>query len=159
MSCRFEQFLGPFTMLLFERYWVLWHLSNHVFRSPSLQTYIRYEGHFFFKMFKIWSTFQKRRKKLTKTFCFLNNFIWIGCLKSLLLRRILVIPSHCVKAVLIFYTSLRETFSYPLSLAKISGHADLRSLSDRLPCCISQCLLKRDLLDIYLTTSFVVSIL
>ena len=42
---------------------------------------------FFFKVFKIWSSFEECRKKWEEDFCYFDNCIWIGCVKLSLLRR------------------------------------------------------------------------
>ena len=46
-----------------------------------------YEGDFFLKVFKFLSAFQKWWKSWEKAFCFLDNWIWIGCINLSLLRR------------------------------------------------------------------------
>ena len=42
---------------------------------------------FFLKVFKFLSAFQKWWKSWEKAFCFLDNWIWIGCINLSLLRR------------------------------------------------------------------------
>ena len=52
LPLRFRQSLSPFTMLLNEgssTTGLFRHLSNHVFRSPSVQKYIGFEGHLLLK--------------------------------------------------------------------------------------------------------------
>ena len=63
------------------------HLSNHIFRSPYFGKYRSYERHLLWKMFKIWCGFQKWSRKFRNIFSFLDNFIWIGCVKFSLLPR------------------------------------------------------------------------
>ena len=67
LSFRFQQCFSPFTMLLVERpskKGLFGHLSNHVFRSPSVRIYISYEGHlFFWKCSKLNLNLQNPRKK------------------------------------------------------------------------------------------------
>ena len=89
LSCRSQQCLGPFTLLLFEgssETRLFRQLSNHVFCSSKFSKYISYEGHLFFKMFKFSSRFLKCRKKCGKFFCFLDKFIWIGSVKLTVFR-------------------------------------------------------------------------
>ena len=63
LSFRFQQCFGQFTMLLVEgssETTLLRRLSDHVFRSPSVQKYMCYEGHPFFENFQ---KVQKKKKK------------------------------------------------------------------------------------------------
>ena len=78
MSFRFQLCFGPFTMSLVEvssETRLFRHLKNHVFRSPSVQKNISYEGHFVLKIFKVDSKFRKCRRKLEKKFASVNNAI------------------------------------------------------------------------------------
>ena len=76
LSFSFQQFFGPFTVLLVEgssETGLLRHLSNHVLRSPYVQKYISSDGHLLFlKMLKIESKFRKCKKELRKYFCCLR---------------------------------------------------------------------------------------
>ena len=92
LLCRFRQGLRQFNMLLVKmasETSIFRRLPNHVFRSPYFPNYITYEGViFFFKMFKIWSRFQKCTTKLRKILFLLYEWIWIGCLKLSLLKSV-----------------------------------------------------------------------
>ena len=82
LSFRFQQCVGSFTMLLIEgssEMGLFRHLSNQVLPSPYFRIYISYEGHLFFKIYKILNRFQKCSKKFTKSF-------WIACFKLSVLR-------------------------------------------------------------------------
>ena len=90
LSCRFQQCLVLFAMLLVEgscatgpfRY-----LSEQVFSSPYFREYISFEGLFFFKMLKIWSRYQKFDLDIRLFICFSDICIGIGCIKLSLLTR------------------------------------------------------------------------
>ena len=63
------------------------HLSNHIFRSPSVQKYISYEGHIFFENVQNWiyiSKLQKKKKKKQKKFLLseiiASQYVAINCL-------------------------------------------------------------------------------
>ena len=59
--------------------------------------HITCEGHLLLKMLKVLSRFLKWRKSFRKRFFFVDNYIWISCLKlPLLKKRILAIGSQCV---------------------------------------------------------------
>ena len=66
LSFRFQQCFSRFIMLLVKdssETGLFRHLSNHVVPSQSVQKYISYEGHLFFKMFKLQSKFRNFKKK------------------------------------------------------------------------------------------------
>ena len=88
---RFQQFLGPSTMLLVQGYSeaiLFWYLSNSVFGSPQFRKYVSYECHLFFWIFsKFYLDFKNVDKNWEKLFCFWDNCIWIGCCRYCLLRR------------------------------------------------------------------------
>ena len=60
-------------------------LTNHFFHSLHYQKYISYEAPLFL-MFKFDVDFRIEVKNVEKVFCFLDNWIWIGCGKFLLLQ-------------------------------------------------------------------------
>ena len=91
LSFRFQQRFSPIIMLLVKGssetgLFIL--LSNHVFRSPQVQKYISYEGHFFcVEMFKMKFKFQKCKKNKKKRKCqkvffsriIVSEFVAINC--------------------------------------------------------------------------------
>ena len=91
LSFRFEQCLGPYTMLLVEgssERGLFTHISNIVFRSPLVQKYISYECHFFFENVQNWIWVSKMRKQNgEKVFCFWDIWIWTCYIKLFLLSR------------------------------------------------------------------------
>ena len=116
---------------------------------------------FVFKMFKIWYKFQKCRKKLGKKFVFLDNCIWIGLVKLPLLGREYLSSAVTVltNKPKILYITKRDIFelNFLHSDYKIWTRCcreDLNSVLDCLQCCLLKSLLKREFLDIFLTTSF-----
>ena len=62
------------------------HLPNHFFRSRYFRKYISYEGYIFCKCLKFRKEF-RNAKKISEKFFFLENSIWIGCVKVSLLSR------------------------------------------------------------------------
>ena len=116
-----------------------------------------------FKMFKIWCTFQKWRKKFSKSFFFLDNFISIGCGKfSVVWRKYLSSAiSLITNSPKISDITKRDIFQlhFPHSNEKIWSkccRVDFSSLSNTLACWLSRGVLKRGPLAIYLTTSLTV---
>ena len=94
LLCRFRKCLTRFNMLLVERSSetsVFRHLPSYAFRSPKFWKYITYEGYLIFKINKIWYRFQKlttkKKKKMRRRLCLLDNCIWIVCLKFSILKR------------------------------------------------------------------------
>ena len=91
LSCSFKNWFGPFNMLIFSKCsdtWLSRHFSNRAFAAYSLTKKSPLRLILFLKVFTIWCSLKKRRKKLQKYFRFLEIYIWIGCVKqSLLLRQ------------------------------------------------------------------------
>ena len=88
LSCRFQQYLGPFIMLTVKvssRTGLFRNLTNHFFHSLHYQKYISYEAPLFL-MFKFDVDFRIAVKNVEKVFCFLDNWIRIGCGKFSLLQ-------------------------------------------------------------------------
>ena len=91
LPCKFQQYLGAFTMLLFEgsletRHFRHW--CNQVFLGPEFRKYFSYESHlFFWKCSKFKLDLKNEEKNWEKVFCFWGTCIWIGCVKLSLLRR------------------------------------------------------------------------
>ena len=87
--CRFQQCLRKFTMLLVEgspETGLFRHLSYHVFRVSNFANKKSMSAIFCFKIFKIWSRFQKFKKNWEKVFGFWDNCIWIGIVQLSLIR-------------------------------------------------------------------------
>ena len=75
MWCRFEQYLGTFTMLLVEgssETGLFKHLSNHVFRVRNFGNTKAVKVIFFSQTSKILVRLQKISKKYRKRFLFLR---------------------------------------------------------------------------------------
>ena len=87
--CRFQQCLGPFTMILLDRSsetGLLRHLSNHVFgvrnfRNTKSMSVILFSNCSKFKLNVI-----NEEKTSEKLFCFWDNWISTGIVKLTLLR-------------------------------------------------------------------------
>ena len=89
MSCRFQQCLGRFTMLLVEgssKTELFRHLSNHVFEVINFGNTKAMWVIFFSKTFKLSDRFRKWSQKVIKNFCFWDNWIWIAIVTLSLLR-------------------------------------------------------------------------
>ena len=90
LSCRFQQCLEPFPMLIPEgssETDLFRHLSKHVFRSPYFPKYLGYEGHLFFPRRSKFDLHPKHSEKnRQKGFCFIYNWTPIACIKLSLLR-------------------------------------------------------------------------
>ena len=86
LSFRFQQCLGSFTMFLVEgssETGLFRHLSNHIFRSPSVQKHIIYQGHLlFWKCCKFNQDFHNAIKigKMYFSFLFASEHLAINCL-------------------------------------------------------------------------------
>ena len=87
MSCKFEQCLGTFTMLLVEESsekLLCRHSSNHLFGVRNFGNTKVMRAIFLFERFKISATFQKSSKKWRKTFFFFemiaSELVSLNCL-------------------------------------------------------------------------------
>ena len=91
LSFRFEQCLGPFTMLLGEgssQTGPFIHLCNKVFLQSVISEIHKLWGSFFFsKCSKVHLHFKNTEKNVRKCFCFIDNSIWIGYVELSMLRR------------------------------------------------------------------------
>ena len=75
LSCRFEQCLRTFTILLVKEpseTELFRHLSDYVFRVRNLENAKSLRVIFFLKVFKIYARFQKCSKKFRKSFLLLR---------------------------------------------------------------------------------------
>ena len=89
------------------------NLSNHVFRSPTVQNHISYESHHSFsKWSKLNLNFQNAKKIWEKAFSFWHNCIWRCCNNLSLLRRQYLswVVNVLTDSPNIFHTTKREFF-------------------------------------------------
>ena len=114
---------------------------------------------FFWKCWRFNAHFENARKNWEKAFCFWDNCVRIGCVKLSLLRREYL--SSAVNVLTTSYKALRLTKKDFFRLNYLPNDQqiwkecccpDRNSVSTHFPCCLSKGLLKRDFLDIYLTT-------
>ena len=98
-------------------------------------------------------------KNWEKVFCFPDKFFWIACIELSLLRRECLSSAInvLIKSLKAFYVTARDFFqlNYLHNDQQIwhsSYHWDWISVSARLPCWLGMGHLKRDFLDIYVTT-------
>ena len=139
------------------------HLSDHIFHSPYFGKYRSYDGHLFWKMFKIWCRFQKWSRKVRNIFSFLGNFIWIGYVKFSLLPREYLSLAVNVLTQSHKISGINKRNFFQLFVSHSNGkkrwklhQADFSSVWDPLACWLLNSVLKRGFLDIYLTTFFAV---
>ena len=101
------------------------------------------------------------KKNWEKAFCFLDNCIWIGCVNWSLVRRVNLWPvvNALTNRQKILHITKRDIFQlHSLHIdqeicSRCCG-SDVNSVWTCLPWFFSKSLLKRDFLDIYLTTVF-----
>ena len=130
MACRFQQCLGPFSMLTVEQCsetTLFRHLSNHVYGSLQFRKYISYKVYYFFlKMLKILWRCQKGSKNFRKR-SFVSQVIAFQlffCKLSLIRKEYLTLASQCVnRTVPGFQMLLREIFFNFMSL-RVMGKYD-----------------------------------
>ena len=87
--CWLQEPFGTFTMLLVEgssKMELFRHLSDHVFGGRNFRNTKSMRIIIFFKILKIYSTFGKCSKKLSKSFFFWDNCFWTGIIKLSLVR-------------------------------------------------------------------------
>ena len=90
LSCRFQQCLDPFTMLLVERSsetGLFRHLSDHVLGVRNLKSTSALSVIFFKKYAKFILDFKNAESIREKLSSFWNNCIWIRCVKLSRFRR------------------------------------------------------------------------
>ena len=78
LSSRFQQCFQPFNMLTVlgcTKPWLFRDLHKHFFRRLYFRKYISYDAQLF--LLSVWNSV----KTSEKAFNFLNNCIWIGCVK------------------------------------------------------------------------------
>ena len=87
--CRFQEFLGTFTMLLVEgcsETGLFRHLSDYVFGVRNFENTKSMKVIFFFKYLKFQLDFKNAARNSENVFCWLNNCMRIGIVKLSLLR-------------------------------------------------------------------------
>ena len=116
---------------------------------------------FFWKCSKFCLHLKNAEKNSEKAFCFLDNCIWIGCIKFSLSRRENLWPAINVFTNIPKILHITKGNFFQLNCLVIDQlicqrccRSDLNSVWARLPCCFSKRLQKRHFLDIYLTTVF-----
>ena len=162
-SFRFQQCLGPFTMLLVEGFsepGLFRDLSNYVFGRTQFQKDIDSESHlFFFKCSKFKVDFTDPERNGDNVCCFFDNSICIGCVILSLLggEYLSSTVSVLTNSRKILYSTKRGYFqlNYLHSVHKMSQrccHPDCSCVLTRWPCCLLKGTLKEDFLDVYLIT-------
>ena len=126
---RFQQCLGPFTMLLVEgssETGPFSQLSNHVFRSPLFRSPLHqlWGSSFLLNIENLIEILRMKQKCWGKKFYCWDKCIWIGCLKLSLLRtEYLSSEVNALTASLSRYSiSLTETFSTSIAFAVINKY-------------------------------------
>ena len=116
---------------------------------------------FFWKCSKFNGDLENAAKKQEKIFCFWDKWIWIVCIELSLLRR-----EYLSSAVNVLTKSLKTLdvtnidvfqgiyFHSDQWIWQRSCRWDWISVAARLPCCLSRGHLKRDFLDIFVSTCF-----
>ena len=115
-----------------------------------------YSGHLFFSNYlKFKLDFKNVANKWEKVLCFWHNCIWIYIVKLSLLRTgyFLSATNILTSNPKIWHVNKRDFFLLNwLGSDQRCCDADSNNAWARLPCCLPKCPLKRDFLDIYLTT-------
>ena len=162
LSLIFQQWFGWFTMLLVGRFSgtrLFRHLSDYVFGGRNLANTKSMKVIFFSKYLKFTLYFKNEGKKGVKVSCFWDNWIWIGIVKLSLVRAgyfslagIVLTSSHRI------WLMTNKDFFQVNCLGRDQWiwlrcyDGDFNSAWARLSCCFSKGRLKREFLDIYLTT-------
>ena len=84
LSCSFKNWFGPFNMLIFSKCsdtWLSRHFSNRAFAAYSLTKKSPLRLILFLKVFTIWCSFQKRRKKSRK-YCSISRKLILNWLRK-----------------------------------------------------------------------------
>ena len=115
MSCRFQQCLGTFTILLVEGTSATGHfrhLSYHVFRVRNLGNTKGIRLIFFSKRWKFQIDFKNAAKIWGNVFCFSDNRFWIGIVKLFQLRTgyFSSVPNVLTRSPRIWHVNKRDFF-------------------------------------------------
>ena len=155
--CRFQQCLGPFSMMTVKRC-----SEIRLFRDFAVRTfwtYICYDGHVFFQKVQFFYVdFRIYQKIWKKFFFFLRNCIWGDCCKFSPLRLAVYVSTNNSKSSYITNRDILQ-LHFCQSVGKIwlkCWSADFSSVWNPSACLLSDVVLKRGLLDIYLTPCFTV---
>ena len=163
MWCWFQQRLGTFTMLFVEgssETGLFMHLSNHVFRVRSFGNTKAMRVIFFVsKHSKFDLDFKNAAKNWEENFPMWYNCIWSCNVKLSLWRtgQFSTVANMLTSSPKIFHVNKRDFFEHNI-LARDQWiwqrwcGADFNSVWARLPYCLSKHHLKRDFINIYLTT-------
>ena len=84
LSCSFKNWFGPFNMLIVNKpsdTWLSRHFSNRAFAAYSLTKKSPLRLILFLKVFTIWCSFQKRRKKSRK-YCSISRKLILNCMRK-----------------------------------------------------------------------------
>ena len=160
--CRLQQCLDIFTILLLEASseTVLFrHLSDYIFRVRNFENTKSMRVIFLLKIFKCEPRFQSYCKNLRKFFFFRHNCIWIRIVKLSLLRTgyFLLVANVLTRYPQIWHVNKWDFFEQNFVASDqwvwySCCDADFNTVWARLPYCFSKLPLKRDFLEIYLTT-------
>ena len=160
--CRFRRCFGTFTILLVEESpetGLFRHLSEYVFTVRTSKNTRSMTVIFWFNMFKILSRFQKCSKKFRKISYFWDNWIWIGIVNLSLLR-----TGYFSSGANMLTSSPKNWHVNKWDFFQLtwlgtdqliwykSFDPDFNRVWARSACCLSKCSLKRNFLEIYLTT-------
>ena len=161
LSCRFQQCLGTFTILLVEacsETGIFRHLSDYLFRIRSFENTKAVTVIFFSKSSKFNIDLKNAGKIWEKLFSFSDNWIWLSILKFSLLQTgyISLVANGLINSPKIWHVSKRDIFKYNfLATDQLIWwrccDADFNSVWARVPYSFSKHPLKRDFLDIYPT--------
>ena len=160
--CRFRQCLDTFTILLIEassEAGLFRHLSDYVFGVRNFENTNLWGSFFDSKYLRFNLDFKNGVKNWQKAFCFSDNWIRIGVVKFSLwrTRSFSSAANVLTSSPKILHVNKRHFFQ----LNWLGGdhwiwkrwyHADMNGAWARLPCSLSNGLLKREFLDIYFHT-------
>ena len=160
--CKFQQCLGTSAMLLVEgssETGLFRHLSNLVFGVDNFENTKTKGVIFFSKCLKFKLDFKNAAKNWEKVFCFWDNCIWIGIVKLSLVRAgyFSMAGNVLTSSDRIWLMTNRDflqlnCLSIDQWISLRCCDADLNRAWAHLRCCLSKGWLKREFLDIYLTT-------
>ena len=164
MSCRYEQCLDTFTMLLLEsssQTRLFRHLSDYVFGGGNFENTKAIRVIFFSKRSKFQLEFKKAAKNQENVFCFWDNCIWIGIVKLSLLRTgYFSLATNVLTSITKIWHVNKREFSEHNFLASDEWFSsrccdpNWNSVLARLWSCLSNHPLKGDFLDIFIWLRF-----
>ena len=89
LLCRFKQCFGAFNMFTAHKCFdtgLFKHLSNPAFCSLTFHKKMNSESHLFFQIIQNFMWIWEMQREIEKIFRFLDNCIWVGCVKDSLLH-------------------------------------------------------------------------